>query len=145
MITYLGMGSNLGNSSELLRFGVSQFYGVAAVSPVYETEPIGGPEQNAYLNIVVKLDTLLSAHGLLQECHRIEQEAGRIRTVVNGPRTLDIDILLYGDQEINEQDLIIPHPRMDKRNFVIQPLLDLYPEYIPLGKPSGEVKMLGPL
>lgn len=147
MISYLALGSNIGDRSKWLRFGVSEFFGVQAVSPVYETEPVGGPSQGQYLNIVIRIDTKLSASDLLKKCHQVENDAGRQRVVVNGPRTLDVDILLYGDEKINLPELIIPHPRMDSRNFVIQPLLDIYPDYASSSSsnPEGVVKKLGPL
>ena len=107
--------------------------GVLAVSSVYETEPVGGPEdQPPYLNIVVELDTSLSPRELLGVCHRLEAAAERVRGAVRwGPRTLDVDILLMGDLVIDEPDLVIPHPRMWERRFVVAPLRELAPELVP--------------
>jgi len=148
---YLGIGSNLGDSRENLLFAINALNNskdpepnqpvsiVEAVSSVYETEPVGGPEQNNYLNIVVKVLTFLSPEDLLDLCDSIEQSAGRERTVQNAPRTLDIDILLYGNRTINLPDLIIPHPRMNMRNFVIKPLQELLPNYQHGGSPEGKV------
>jgi len=110
---------------------------VARVSPVYETEPVGGPPgQNPYLNAVVELDTDLSPRELLELGQRLEREAGRVRTEPNGPRTLDVDILLVGDLRVDESDLVVPHPRMWQRRFVLLPLADLL---------DGDVRPLGPL
>ncbi len=123
------------------------------VSPVYETEPVGGPEQSDFKNLVVQFVWSGSAEELLELCRNIEQRAGRVREVVNGPRTLDVDILLLGDQNIESDDLIVPHPRMFERNFVLEPLLDLWPRFVDtdlytdnrVSKPIGEVTKLGPL
>ncbi len=102
------------------------------VSPVYETAPLGGPEQQSrYLNCVVRLETDLSARQLLGVAHGLEELAGRIRTVRNGPRELDIDILLVGDLRVSEPDLVVPHPRMLERGFVLAPLEDLDASRVP--------------
>ena len=107
--------------------------GVLAVSSVYETEPVGGPDgQPPYLNIVVELDTSLSPRELLGVCHRLEAAAERVRGAERwGPRTLDVDILLMGELAIDEPDLVIPHPRMWERRFVVAPLRELAPELVP--------------
>ncbi len=125
---FLGLGSNIGDSRNWLRQAVEELPGVIAVSPLYRTEPVGGPDQDDYLNIVVAIETELSSRDLLLQCQRIELEAGRERLVKNGPRTLDIDILLYDNRQISEPGLEVPHPRMFQRNFVISPLLDIAPE-----------------
>lgn len=139
------MGDRLG----YLRAAVEALPGVVAVSPVYETEPVGGPSgQDNYLNIVVELDTHLSARELLAVANRLEQEAGRARTVRFGPRTLDVDVLLVGDQSIDEPDLRVPHPRMWERRFVVAPLADLAPELVSgdrLDSAQGEVALVGGL
>lgn len=102
------------------------------MSPVYETEPVGGPEdQQPYLNLVVELDTQLSPRELLAVCHRLESAAERVRNERWGPRTLDVDVLLIGDLSVDEPDLIVPHPRMWERRFVLAPLADLAPELLP--------------
>ena len=106
--------------------------GVVAVSSAYETEPVGGPDgQPPYLNIVVELETSLSPRELLGVCHRLEAAAERVRAERWGPRTLDVDILLVGDLTVDEDDLVIPHPRMWERRFVVAPLLELAPELVP--------------
>jgi 2-amino-4-hydroxy-6-hydroxymethyldihydropteridine diphosphokinase len=128
---YVALGSNLGDRRAHLRSAVEGLPGVQRVSGVYETDPVGGPEQEPFLNCVVELDTNLGPHELLAECQRLEQAADRVRAVRWGPRTLDIDILLYDDLEVATPQLDIPHPRMAERRFVLQPLADLAPERCP--------------
>lgn len=102
---------------------------MVAVSPVYETAPVGGPEQPDFLNAVIAVDTTLTARELLELAHRIEAEADRVRTVHWGPRTLDVDVLLVGDEHVDDPDLVVPHPRMTERAFVLVPLADLDPTW----------------
>jgi 2-amino-4-hydroxy-6-hydroxymethyldihydropteridine diphosphokinase len=129
---FLGIGSNLGDRLGYLQGavdGLSATDGieVVAVSAVFETDPVG-PEQPDYLNAVVAVDTTLTPRGLLEVGQRLEQEAERVRKERWGPRTLDVDVLLFGNEEIDEPDLVIPHPRWDERDFVLAPLADLgYP------------------
>lgn len=125
---FLGLGSNMGESWSLLREAVGSLDSVVAVSPVYRTDPVGGPEQDPFLNIVVELDTDLGARELLGVCHRLESAANRVRIERWGPRTLDVDILWIDGVEIDEPDLQIPHPRMWTRRFVMAPLADLAPD-----------------
>jgi 2-amino-4-hydroxy-6-hydroxymethyldihydropteridine diphosphokinase len=135
---YLGLGSNLGDRWEYLRRAVAGLPDVVAVSPVYETDPVGGPEgQDSYLNVVVELDTDLTPRQLLELGQRLEEEAGRVRGERWGPRTLDVDVLLVGDLVVDEPDLQIPHPRMRERGFVLVPLADLAPDLV-LGSPAGQ-------
>lgn len=123
---FLGLGSNMGDSWSLLREAVASLDSVVAVSPVYRTEPMGGPEgQDPFLNIVVEVETDLGPRQLLGVCHRLEAAADRVRTVRWGPRTLDVDILWMDGVEMDEPDLQIPHPRMRFRRFVMAPLSDL--------------------
>jgi len=128
---FLGLGSNVGDRLAHLRRAVAGlgdgFTKVVAVSSVYETEPVGGVDQDAFYNIVVELDTGLTAEALLRRCWELEREARRVRLVRWGPRTLDVDVLLYGDRRIDTPDLIVPHPRLTERNFVMVPLLELDP------------------
>lgn len=131
---YVGIGSNLGDRRSYLQLAVDQLAGtdgitVVAVSPVYETAPVGGPEQPDYLNAVVGVDTTLTPHELLAVAQRIEVEAERVRTVRWGPRTLDVDVLLVGDEQVDDADLVVPHPRMTERPFVVVPLADLDPAW----------------
>jgi 2-amino-4-hydroxy-6-hydroxymethyldihydropteridine diphosphokinase len=131
---YLGIGSNLGDRVSHLQGAVDALVAaegldVVAVSPVYETVPVGGPPQPDYLNAVVAVDTELTGRALLELAHGIEAAADRVRTVRWGPRTLDVDLLLVGDEQIDEPDLVVPHPRMTERAFVVVPLADLAPEW----------------
>jgi 2-amino-4-hydroxy-6-hydroxymethyldihydropteridine diphosphokinase len=122
---------------------------VKAVSPLYETEPVGGPaDQGAFLNLVVELDTADTPRQLLRRCQALEEAAHRVRTVRFGPRTLDADVLLVGDLVVDEADLIVPHPRMWERRFVLQPLSDLAPELVPVERltaAGGKVACVGSL
>ncbi len=137
MRAYLGLGSNLGDRRAHLRTAVAALPDVVAVSPVYETDPVGGPpDQGPYLNLVVALETDLSPRALLEVARRLEESAGGVRTVPDGPRTLDVDVLLVGDLCVQEPDLVVPHPRMWQRRFVLAPLADLA---------EGDVRNLGPL
>jgi len=129
---YLGIGSNLGDRLAHLQFAVDGLAAadgveVVAISAVYETDPVG-PEQPDYLNAVVAVDTTCSPRGLLDVGQRLEAGAHRVRGERWGPRTLDVDVLLFGDEQIDEPDLVIPHPRWHERDFVLAPLADLgYP------------------
>lgn len=137
MRAYLGLGSNLGDRRAHLRAAVDALPDVVAVSPVYETEPVGGPaDQPPYLNLVVELDTDRSPRDLLEVARGLEAAAGRVRTGPDGPRTLDVDVLLVGDLTVADADLVVPHPRMWQRRFVLAPLTDLA---------TGDVSCLGPL
>lgn len=103
-----------------------------AVSPLYETDPVGGPEQDLFLNIVVELDTELSGHELLGVCRDREAEAARVRIERWGPRTLDVDVLWIDGETIDDPpELLVPHPRMFERAFVMVPLADLAPDLLP--------------
>lgn len=134
MRAFLAIGSNLGDREALLRQAVASMPDVVAVSPVYETAPVGGPgEQGPYLNAVVELDTALTPRQLLELGQRLETDAERVRVERWGPRTLDVDVLLVGDLTVDEPDLQVPHPRMGQRRFVLAPLADLAPELVPPG------------
>lgn len=130
----------------LLRSAVRAIPDVVRVSPVYETEPVGGPPgQDPYLNVVVEVLTELTPRQLLELAGRLEKEAGRERNVKDGPRTLDVDVLLVGDQLVSEPDLKVPHPRMWERKFVLAPLADLAPDLVDeesLQAAGGEVERL---
>jgi 2-amino-4-hydroxy-6-hydroxymethyldihydropteridine diphosphokinase len=139
---YLGLGANLGERAAALQRAVNSLttssgVTVVAVSPVYETDPIGGPEQPEYLNAVVAIDTELDARQLLVLAQRLETDAHRVRQERWGPRTLDVDVLLVGDVQIDEPDLVVPHPSMWDRGFVLAPLADLAPELIPTTRGPG--------
>jgi 2-amino-4-hydroxy-6-hydroxymethyldihydropteridine diphosphokinase len=151
MRVFLGLGSNLGDRWEHLQAAVSSLEGVGLrrVSPVYETEAVGGPSgQDAYLNLVVELDTELSARELLGVCHRLETAAERTREIRWGPRTLDVDILWIDDVTVVEPDLVVPHPRMLERRFVMAPLADIAPDVVPPDwkeRSHGRVELVGEL
>lgn len=143
MRAFLGLGSNVGDRERHLREAVAGLPDVVAVSPVYETEPVGGPPQRRYLNAVVELGTDRSPRELLERGARLEERAGRHREEPDGPRTLDVDVLLVGDLRVDEPDLVVPHPRMWERRFVVAPLTDLAPELAPpeaLARSEGEVR-----
>ena len=130
MIAYLGIGTNIGDRLQNLIDAVEALNllpmtKVVEVSNVYETEPVGYDNQNDFLNIVVSVSTELTAHNLLGAALGIEAGMGRVRTIKNGPRVIDIDLLLYGNEKYNTPTLVLPHPRMLERNFVLKPLLDL--------------------
>lgn len=146
---FLSLGSNVGDRRHHLSRAVTALgASVRAVSPVYETEPVGGPEQGPFLNLVVEVDTDLDPPGLLAVCQRLEAEARRVRRERWGPRTLDVDILLIDGVTVDRPDLQIPHPRMTQRRFVLAPLRDLAPELVSdevLAAADGEVVRLGAL
>jgi 2-amino-4-hydroxy-6-hydroxymethyldihydropteridine diphosphokinase len=132
---YLGLGSNLGDRAVHLQSAVDGLAAhpqvrLAAVSPVYETEPVGGPPQPDYLNAVVALDTDLDARALLELAKSLEAAAGRVDGERWAPRTLDIDVLMVGDERVEEADLVVPHPRIHQRAFVLAPLADLNPDLV---------------
>jgi 2-amino-4-hydroxy-6-hydroxymethyldihydropteridine diphosphokinase len=133
-VAYVALGANLGDRRETLRMAVARLGGLGAleaVSPVYETDPVGGPGgQDTYLNCVVELATDLPPRQLLGICHRLESAADRVRTERWGPRTLDVDILLMDGVEVDDPDLQIPHPRLRERRFVLEPLRDLDPALV---------------
>jgi 2-amino-4-hydroxy-6-hydroxymethyldihydropteridine diphosphokinase len=129
---FLALGSNLGDRRAHLQFAIDSLPDVVAVSSIHETAPVGGPEgQGPYLNAVVQLDTELSPRELLDWCRRLEDAAGRVRTERWGPRPLDVDVLLVGDLVVDEPDLVVPHPRMWERDFVLMPLKELAPDLVP--------------
>jgi 2-amino-4-hydroxy-6-hydroxymethyldihydropteridine diphosphokinase len=97
-------------------------------SRVYETDPVGGPPQPEFLNAVIEVETSLSPHELLAACMDVEQDMGRVRAERWGPRVIDIDVLTYDDQLIDQPDLTVPHPRMRERAFVLVPLMELNPD-----------------
>ena len=130
---FLGFGSNLGDRVSYLRDGVAAVPDLVAVSDVYETAPVGGPEQGRYLNLVVELSTRLGARALLGVCQSLESAAQRVREVRWGARTLDVDVLWVDGETLAEPDLVVPHPRMFERSFVLIPLHDLAADLLPEG------------
>jgi 2-amino-4-hydroxy-6-hydroxymethyldihydropteridine diphosphokinase len=132
---YLGLGSNLGDRLATLQRAVDLLAAepglrVEASSRVWETDPVGGPDQPDFLNVVIRVATDLEPLDLLAACNRTEAALGRVRDVRWGPRTVDIDVLLIDDRMIDDPALTVPHPRMTQRAFVILPLLDLDPDPI---------------
>jgi 2-amino-4-hydroxy-6-hydroxymethyldihydropteridine diphosphokinase len=132
---YLALGSNLGDRAAHLQSAVDELDAmsgvrVVGVSRVYETAPVGGPEQGDYLNAVVAVETDLDPFGLLAAAQACEQRAGRERRERWGPRTLDVDVLLYDDVQMDDATLTIPHPRMWERGFVLAPLRDVAPDLV---------------
>lgn len=130
---YLSIGSNMGDRLESLRKAIqlldkSDQIKVELVSSIYETDPIGYIDQACFLNAVIKISTSLQPEELLQACLRIELKLGRKREIRWGPRTLDLDILLYNQENIETESLLVPHPRMQERAFVIIPLMELDPD-----------------
>jgi 2-amino-4-hydroxy-6-hydroxymethyldihydropteridine diphosphokinase len=129
---YLGLGSNLGDRAAHLEQGLCALRAaglrVCARSAIYETEPVGGPPQGQYLNLVVAAETALGPEALLQAAQAAEAAAGRVRSVPNGPRPLDVDILFHGDLVRRAPELTLPHPRLHQRRFVLVPLSELAPD-----------------
>jgi 2-amino-4-hydroxy-6-hydroxymethyldihydropteridine diphosphokinase len=149
---FIGLGSNLGDRRAHLRAAVDQLESsgdVVAVSPLYETEPVGGPGgQQNYLNLVVELQTADSPRTLLERCHVLEASAHRERAERWGPRTLDADVLWVEGELVDDPDLTVPHPRLWERRFVLAPLADLAPDLVTeaqLAAAGGEVVRMGRL
>ena len=143
---YVGLGANLGDRERTLRAAVDALAAedgveVAAVSTLRETEPVGVGEQPRFLNGAVALETTLAARGLLDLLLAVEQRFGRVRVPgEHRPRTLDLDLLLYGDERIDEPGLTLPHPRLHERRFVLEPLAELAPGLVVPGR--GDVESL---
>lgn len=139
---YLSLGTNLGdkesNLEQALRL-LAQEVKILKTSSLYETEPVGFKDQPWFLNMVLEGKTDLSASDLLSFTKSIESEMKRIKTIVNGPRIIDVDILLYDDEKIETEDLIIPHPRMQERAFVMVPLYEISSDLIILGKSIKDI------
>ncbi len=125
---FLGLGTNLGDRHRYLREAVAAVPDLVSVSSVFETEPVGGPAQGAFLNIVVELRTELEPYELLELCRTLERAAGRERRIRWGPRTLDVDVLWVDGVSVDDDELTVPHPRMYQRNFVVVPLLEIAPD-----------------
>ena len=145
---FVALGSNLGDRWAHLRGAVDGLEDFDAASDVYETKPVGGPEQGPYLNMVLRVWTVASARDLLARCRAVELGSGRVRVVRWGPRTLDADLLWIDGGRVDEPDLVVPHPRMYERDFVLVPLADVGADLLPEGyDPSAVdgVVRLGPL
>lgn len=132
VVSYIGLGSNLGNREANIKMALELLHHppvvvVKRVAPFYLTAPVGFTGQAEFLNTVAEVETTIQPAELLRLLLSIEVELGRERTVRWGPRTIDLDLLLYGCLKINEPDLIVPHPRLHERAFVLVPLADLAP------------------
>lgn len=158
-IAYIGVGSNVGDRVGFCRRAVESLtledgITVVKVSSLYETAPVGGPPQRSFINLVAKVDTDLEPRGLLEACKELEQKMGREPSDIRwGPRVVDLDILLYGDEKVSEPDLEIPHARLKERRFALVPLLEIDPDLTDpwetrledaLGEAEGDVELLGP-
>lgn len=131
-VAFISIGSNIGDRHQYLKDAVQALHAhddvsVVSVSSIYETAPVGYTNQADFLNLVVQIETSQSAEGLLMLCQEIEQVSGRVREVRWGPRTVDLDILLFNQDNIEKEHLVVPHPRMHERAFVLIPLLEIAP------------------
>ncbi|MGB0040044.1 MAG: 2-amino-4-hydroxy-6-hydroxymethyldihydropteridine diphosphokinase [Terriglobales bacterium] len=143
-VAYLSLGSNIGDREANLREAIAQLKSAGSLlklSSVYETQPVGLPDQPWFLNCVAALETAKTPRELLKIALDIEAGMGRLRFRDKGPRKIDIDILLFGDQILNEPDLKIPHPAMHERRFVLEPLAEIAPgaRHPVLNKTAGEL------
>jgi dihydroneopterin aldolase/2-amino-4-hydroxy-6-hydroxymethyldihydropteridine diphosphokinase len=128
----VALGSNLGDRAAYLRFGLERLSNVVSQSQVFETDPVGGPDnQGPYLNMVAVVDTDLDPFAMLRRLLQIESEAHRVRVERWGPRTLDLDLLFYDDYTIESEELTVPHPRFAERRFVLEPLSEVAVEFCP--------------
>lgn len=139
---YLGLGSNVGDRDAMLAGAREALEAsgvrVRRVSPVYETAPVGPVPQPDFLNQVLEVETDLDPRGLLRACRSVEASLGRVRTVRWGPRTIDVDVLVFDDAAVAEPDLVIPHPELHRRAFVLRPLADLDPSLVVRGRTVRE-------
>ena len=140
-VAYISIGSNLNNPYQQVKSAIDKLkiadnIYIEAISDWYLSDPVGPKNQSRYVNGVIKISTRLSPNQLLKKLHEIEDAHGRIRNVRWGPRTLDLDILLYGSKMMNTKKLTIPHPEMKIRNFVLTPLADIEPDLV---LPDGSI------
>jgi 2-amino-4-hydroxy-6-hydroxymethyldihydropteridine diphosphokinase len=130
IICYIGIGSNLGNALKNCQHAVESLsltagVEITRVSPFYKTEPVGIENQNMFINAVVEIRTVLSARNLFRALQSIEKDMGRDREVKGGPRIIDLDLLFYGQEVIQDADLIVPHPEIQRRRFVLEPICEI--------------------
>ncbi|MFW1666548.1 MULTISPECIES: 2-amino-4-hydroxy-6-hydroxymethyldihydropteridine diphosphokinase [Acinetobacter] len=144
VVTYIGMGSNLGDSRQILQYAVQRLkdLGQVQVSRLYQSPPMGPQDQPYYYNAAAQLITSLEPLDLLDQLQRIEQEAGRVRLRRWGERTLDLDLLIYAEQNIQNQRLTVPHLGLLERDFVIVPLLDIDPDLIVKGQTLKDLELV---
>ena len=133
-LAYVGLGSNLGDREATILAAVAALRGVVAVSQLRETDPVGVTEQPAFLNGAVALETELSPRELLNSLLAVERELGRERRERWGPRTIDLDLLLYGTETLEEPGLTVPHPHLHERRFALEPLAELDPDLVVPGR-----------
>ncbi len=131
---YIALGSNVGDrlaylGKAILFLSQHPQIEVRSLSSIYETEPVGYVDQEAFYNMVIEVATSLSAMEVMQLCLEIEQMLGRVRAIVNGPRTVDLDLLYYDDLVLLEKNLTLPHPRLQERSFVLVPLVEIAAEF----------------
>lgn len=131
---YIGLGSNLGDREATIQAAIAALPGVVAVSRLRETAPFGVLDQPPFLNGAAVIETTLSPRELLDKLLAIERELGRERRERWGPRTIDLDLLLYGDAVVDEPGLTVPHPRLQERRFALEPLHELDPELVVPGR-----------
>lgn len=140
---FVGLGANLGDRAGQLREAVRRLAAeltIVTVSSLYETEPVGLREQPFFLNAVLRARTERSAREVLEVLEGIERAMGRRRDVPMGPRTIDLDLLLHDDAAVEEPGLVLPHPRMTERRFVLEPLTEIAPDVrLPDGRPAAEL------
>ena len=131
---YISAGSNIGNRRRSLEQAIASLeeagVSIGRVSSLFETEPVGFQQQPWFLNLVLQVQTVFTASQLLDCCQRIETASGRMRTFPGAPRTLDLDILFFGSTVCREERLVLPHPRIAGRRFVLEPLRQIAPEFV---------------
>jgi 2-amino-4-hydroxy-6-hydroxymethyldihydropteridine diphosphokinase len=135
IICYIGIGSNLGNALKSCQHAVESLslakgVEITRVSPFYKTEPVGIENQNLFINAVIEIRTVLSARKLFQALQNIEKDMGRERGLKGGPRIIDLDLLFYGREVLQEADLIVPHPEIQRRRFVLEPICEIASYFI---------------
>ena len=134
-IAYIGVGSNVGDKARQCERGISELlkidrHRLLARSSLYKTQPIGNSEQNWFVNLVIKLETEMDAPILLCSLKEIESRLGRVETIRWGPRTIDLDLLFFNDHQIQTDELTVPHPLIQDRQFVLVPLAEIAPNFI---------------
>ncbi len=143
---YVALGSNLGDRRAHLRAALrglsARGFAPLEVSSIYETAPVGGPEQGSYLNAVAAVPAIGRAAALLHACLQVEHSLGRVRTIRNGPRTIDLDVLLFGHERSADPEVTIPHPRLHERAFVLAPLAEIAPALVPPGQGATVADLL---
>ncbi|MGM0472052.1 MAG: 2-amino-4-hydroxy-6-hydroxymethyldihydropteridine diphosphokinase [Bacillota bacterium] len=143
-VVYLSLGSNIGDREGYLKKAIAKLaksprLEVDSISSIYETDPVGYTDQDQFLNLVVQIETTFAPLELLDYIQQIELDLDRTREIHWGPRTIDIDIILFGKQEIESDRLVIPHPRFHKRAFVLKPLADLTDKQVYQGQTPKEL------